>query len=219
MGLALLSAMCWSSLQWRHNGRDNVSNHQHRECLLSRLIRRRSMKTPKLRVAGLCAGNSPETGEFPAQRASNAENVSIWWRHHVFRKHEIKYLSFFIISQQWYGTSWWHLSPDYKSTSWLLMICQRKAPEIHFVLGNNVENHSWMYKHFPMISYSFPLFLSVHIYILQLVNCRSNTKWPTFCRWHFQIMFVETFLSIFYFWFRFKKSVLVQVRSLHETGR
>ena len=27
-------------------------------------------------------GNSPITGEFPAQRASNAENVSIWWRHH-----------------------------------------------------------------------------------------------------------------------------------------
>ena len=22
------------------------------------------------------------TGEFPAQKASNAENVSIWWRHH-----------------------------------------------------------------------------------------------------------------------------------------
>ena len=32
----------------------------------------------------LCAGNSPETGEFPAQRASYAENVSIWWRHHAF---------------------------------------------------------------------------------------------------------------------------------------
>ena len=27
-------------------------------------------------------GNSPVTGQFPAQRASNAENVSIWWRHH-----------------------------------------------------------------------------------------------------------------------------------------
>ena len=25
---------------------------------------------------------SPRNGEFPAQRASNAENVSIWWRHH-----------------------------------------------------------------------------------------------------------------------------------------
>ena len=41
------------------------------------------MKTSKLRVTGLCAGNSPETGEFPAQMASYAENVSIWWRHHV----------------------------------------------------------------------------------------------------------------------------------------
>ena len=30
----------------------------------------------------LCEGNSPVTGEFPAQMASNAENISIWWRHH-----------------------------------------------------------------------------------------------------------------------------------------
>ena len=30
-------------------------------------------KTLKLRVTGLCAGNSPGTGEFPAQMASNAE--------------------------------------------------------------------------------------------------------------------------------------------------
>ena len=35
------------------------------------------MKTPKLRVTGLSAGNSPVSGEFPAQMASNAENVSI----------------------------------------------------------------------------------------------------------------------------------------------
>ena len=27
--------------------------------------------------------HSPVTGEYPAQMASNAENVSIWWRHHV----------------------------------------------------------------------------------------------------------------------------------------
>ena len=41
-------------------------------------------KTSKLRVTGLCAGNSPGTGEFPAQRDSNAENGSIWWRHHEY---------------------------------------------------------------------------------------------------------------------------------------
>ena len=45
--------------------------------------RRRSKKTSKLRVTGLCEGNSPVTGEFPAQKDSNAENVFIWWRHHV----------------------------------------------------------------------------------------------------------------------------------------
>ena len=33
-------------------------------------------------VTGLCAGNSPATGEFPAQISSYAKNVSIWWRHH-----------------------------------------------------------------------------------------------------------------------------------------
>ena len=44
--------------------------------------RRRSKKTSKLRVTGLCAENSPVTGEFHTQRASNAKNVSIWWRHH-----------------------------------------------------------------------------------------------------------------------------------------
>ena len=42
-------------------------------CLLNRLFRPRSKKTPKLRVTGLCVGNSPVTGEFPAQRASNVE--------------------------------------------------------------------------------------------------------------------------------------------------
>ena len=72
----------WLALQWHHNGRDSVSNHQPYDCLLNGLFKRRSTKTSKLRVTGLCAGNSPETGEFPAQMASKAENVSIWWRHH-----------------------------------------------------------------------------------------------------------------------------------------
>ena len=66
-----------------------VSNHQPHDCLLNRLFRRRSKKissTSKLRVNGRCEGNLPVTGEFPAQRASNAENVSIWWRHHVVTK-------------------------------------------------------------------------------------------------------------------------------------
>ena len=71
------------SLHWRHNERDSVTNHQRIECLPNRLFRRRSTKSPKLRVTDPCEGNPPVTGGFPSQRASNAENVSIWWRHHV----------------------------------------------------------------------------------------------------------------------------------------
>ena len=63
-------------------GGDSVSNHQPHDCLLNRSFRCRSKRTSKLRVTGLCAGNSPGTGEFPAQMASYTENVSIWWRHH-----------------------------------------------------------------------------------------------------------------------------------------
>ena len=54
------------SLEWRHNERGGVSNHQPHDCLLTRLFRRRSKNTSKLRVTGLCEGNSPLTGEFPA---------------------------------------------------------------------------------------------------------------------------------------------------------
>ena len=82
------------TLQWRYNGRDSVSNHQPHNCLPNRLFRRISKKTSKLRVAGLCAGNSPGTGEFPAQMASHAENV--WWRHHVTIRHSSLYIISYI---------------------------------------------------------------------------------------------------------------------------
>ena len=77
---------CWqgSPLQWRHNGHDGISNHQPHDCLLKHLFRRKSKITSKLRVTGLCVGNSPVTEEFPTQMASNTENVSIWWRHHDY---------------------------------------------------------------------------------------------------------------------------------------
>ena len=52
-------------------------------------IKRKSKKASKFHVTGLCAGSSP------AQWASKAENVSIWWRHHEsscidkFRQHMV----------------------------------------------------------------------------------------------------------------------------------
>ena len=92
------------SLRWRHNGCDSVSNHQPHHCLLNRLFRRRSKKTSKLRVTDLCAGNSPGTGEFSAQMASNAENVSIWWRHHVIMIQDWMELVIVYTLSYWTGT-------------------------------------------------------------------------------------------------------------------
>ena len=68
-----------NTIHWRHNDHDGVSNHQPRRCLLNHLFRRRSKKTSKLRVTGLC--------EFPARWIPRTKdqlrgNVSIWWRHH-----------------------------------------------------------------------------------------------------------------------------------------
>ena len=47
------------TLHWRHNDYDGVSNHHPNGCLLNRLFTPRSKKTSKLRVTGLCVGNSP----------------------------------------------------------------------------------------------------------------------------------------------------------------
>ena len=72
----------WETLQWRHNGHDSVSNHQPHDCLLNRYSgtdQRKHQSSASLAFEFFSPG-------FPAQRASNAENVSIWWRHHVWPK-------------------------------------------------------------------------------------------------------------------------------------
>ena len=59
-------------LQWRHNERDGVSNHG---VLLSPGADQRKHQ----HSAPLAFVSRPD---IPSQRASNAEKVSIWWRHH-----------------------------------------------------------------------------------------------------------------------------------------
>ena len=75
-------------LQWRHNDHDGISNHQPHGCLLNRLIRRRSKKTSKLRITGLCRihrwpVNSPHKGPGPCITnvfATRRKNFSQWHR-------------------------------------------------------------------------------------------------------------------------------------------
>ena len=98
------------TLQWRHDERDGVSSYRRLDCLLNHLFRRRSNKTSKLRVTGLCEGNPPVTGGFPSQRPVTRKIVPFgdvdmrrheqpwcWWRHPgIFR--------------QWYQKGVWYIS-------------------------------------------------------------------------------------------------------------
>ena len=109
------------TLQWRHNGPDGVSNHQPHDCSLNGLFRRRSKKTSKLRVTGLCAGDSPVTGEFPTQRASNKENVSIRWRHPELCGIKLAVRPFYVFKQCQFFFKQYLATPKFKHSENMLV--------------------------------------------------------------------------------------------------
>ena len=91
-------------LHWRHNDHGGVSNHQPHGCLTQSLIQaqiKENIKAP--RHWPLC-GEFTRICEFPAQKASNAGNVSIWWRHHEHIN--AKWAFAFKPRGAWSSTSW-----------------------------------------------------------------------------------------------------------------
>ena len=71
------------ALQWRYNQHDGVSNHQPHNCLLNHLLKRRSKKKHQSSASlAFVRGIHRWPVNSPTQKASNEENVSIWWRHH-----------------------------------------------------------------------------------------------------------------------------------------
>ena len=108
----------------------NMANHQPPDCLLNRFFQGAGKKkTSNLRVTGLCEGNSPVTDEFPAQRAINAENVSIWLRHH-------DWLSWLYVS----------FSMNVFNVLWQVNIETRWAMQIQFcILWNKTRTYSFIH--------------------------------------------------------------------------
>ena len=88
--------------------------------LTNRLFRCRSKKTSKLHVTGLCEGNAPGIGEFPAQMASNPKNVSIWWRHHGKSLHLP-------------GERFWQRSLPYVQISWCI-VARRSHSFVYLII-------------------------------------------------------------------------------------
>ena len=72
------------SLQWRHNGRDGVLNQQPSLTIVYSNVYSGADQRKHQSSASLAFVNSLVTGEFPAQKASNAEDASIWLRYHGF---------------------------------------------------------------------------------------------------------------------------------------
>ena len=167
------------SLPWGHNERDGVSNHQPHDCLFNHLFRFRSKETSKLRVTGLCEGNSPGTGEFPAQRASNAENVSIWWRHHAM--HRLPKQSVWQKRANVIFERRWGFSSFPSSRGWAAhhVLVRMQANAVKYNVINNAPYNSFVLC-FGIITRS-----SWHQQI------GAETKWPPFCRRHFQKHFFK----------------------------
>ena len=120
-GLSPLLAQChwvsdnswvrWITLHWRHNDHDGVSNHQPHGCLLTRLLRGRSKKTSKLRVTGLCGGNSPGSVNSPhkgpvTRKMFPFDDVIINWMHSS-RKQDLVSLSRGLNASD--GETSWHI--------------------------------------------------------------------------------------------------------------
>ena len=142
-----------------NNELDGVSNQQPRDYLLNRLFRQRSKKASRLRVTGPCEENLPVTGEFPAQMASNAEKVSIWWRHHEHGLSHGVLLSF----QVPLGLFHWHWNSRLRWWKWSIY------EEYH--------DDVIKWKHFPRY---WPFVRGIH---------RSPVNSPHKGQWHGDLMF------------------------------
>ena len=94
----------FTPLQWHHNKHKGISDHWHLHCLSTVWSCTDQRKLQKLHVTGLCVGNSLVTGEFPAQKASNLENVSIWWRHHDTLSQPRE--RFLVLASHWFLHYW-----------------------------------------------------------------------------------------------------------------
>ena len=139
------------------------------------IFRRRSKKTSKLRVTGLCVGNSPVTGEFPAQMASNAENVSSWWRHHVLCHSWLLYpLSWCDLTRYGFVTPYGNIDLSQQSLRSWLVTWRHQA-----ITWTNVDLSTWFWGTYPRSFYQEVLKISIRRMSSKnsLVKITSTTLW------------------------------------------
>ena len=147
------------SLQSRHNERDSVWNHQPRDCLLNGLFRRRSTKTSKIRITGLCAGihrghvNSPHKGPLTRKMFLLDDVIMLWGKRFYKFHHPGPILKKNMMSS--YQCKNWHCitvtNYDFhngphilvrkKIFIWCTWICQIKSTLLMQWMGNGISNY------------------------------------------------------------------------------
>ena len=126
------------TLQWRHNERDGVSNHQRLDGLPKGLFRRRSKKASKSRVTGLCEGNPP------SQSVSNVENVFIHLMTSSWRDRFWMYLHFLSFVDAT------NLNPSWKTRTRLsYSVCRDVGSRATHGAEASAHDDVIKWKHFP----------------------------------------------------------------------
>ena len=126
--------------------------------------RHRSKKTTKLHISGLCAGNSPGTDEFPAQRASNTENVPIWWHHH----YTVNKIGRLLLYAHWLATAWCLLMPWFLNRLTAITLTRWGRDKMAAISQTALSNtFSWMEMLEFRSKFHWSLFLRVQLTISQ----------------------------------------------------
>ena len=128
----------------------------------------------------LWAGNLPGTGEFPVQRASNAENVSIWWRHHGNPRIFIMLTLSSLAAQQVVITAPYHAASDSKVGIMMIQFSVWPVGYLYCLVGYspfNTLRPRQNCRHFPDDIFKW-IFLSENVWISIKISLKFVPKFP-----------------------------------------
>ena len=141
-------------LQWRHNGLDSISNHQHHDCLLKHLFRHRLKKTQSSTSLAFVRGihrrpvNSPHKGPVTRKIFPSDDVIMLWlpqclwinfhamWPSDVARLHHRSGPTLFQVM------AWCHQAPShYLNQCWHIMkAILGHSPESNFTRSSHELN-------------------------------------------------------------------------------
>ena len=180
------------ALQWRHN--DHGGSPASRLFTKS-FIQAKIKEHIKAPLHWPLCGEFTGTGEFPAQRASYAENVSIWWRHHGISS-----------IQGWQCK----VNPNIKLYNYVWKIFSLRNWEIQKKIEKYNESHSLSYRG----TQHFIEHVKIYQQYKRLWWISKTENIPHTCLTYYKHMRMSRALAKRNFWYSFAQRVLTRMQSL-----